>query len=491
MKMRVLRLSGAMVGKPLDRPLYDENGQLMLGRGYVVTDKDIARISRALVVDAEGDDVIPEEDEDIDIEKIVDSDLPFENLDLLSIKIDGLFENLTREKEFQKKIRNSAKIVQDVCSIDEDLALGTIMLEHDSRYTVKHPIHTAIVCEIVAKKQGWSQEGRSSLICAALTMNVGMVELQERLHFQEEALSPYQKEEINRHPLEGVKLLKRLGITDDQWLTAVLQHHEMLDGTGYPSKLKDKAITEAARVIALADIYCARVSGRYYRQPLLPTVALKELFLNKNDSLDPDLSAVFIKNLGIYPPGTYVQLANNEMAIVTQRGERINAPIAYTVLRSNNTVPTVAIKRDTSLDEFAVKTIVPPSKVKVVINRYQLWGYGAFKRPKVAKRKQQRVQVTIAAKVLELATISTYDAVILNISQKGCFIRIQTATDKEFQYNKEFYITFRLLNRTMENIQAMSRTIQRKTDHSLIGMEFIELSTENSGIIKTFLNSQS
>ncbi|MBF0518135.1 MAG: PilZ domain-containing protein [Nitrospirae bacterium] len=491
MKMRVLRISGAMVGKPLEKPIYDENGQLMLGRGYVMTEKDVAKISRALVIDPEGDDAVLEEDEDIDIEKIVDSDLPFENLDLLNIKIDGLFENLKRERELQKKIRNSAQIVQDVCSIDEDLALGTIMLEHESRYTVKHPIHTAIVCEIVAKKMGWSQESRTSLICAALTMNIAMVELQERLHFQEEALSPFQKEEINKHPLDGVKLLKRHGVTDDMWLTAVLQHHEMLDGTGYPSKLKDKAIAEVSRIVALADIYCARVSGRYYRQPMLPTVALKELFLNKNDSLDSDISAVFIKNLGIYPPGTYVQLANNETAIVTQRGERINAPIAYTVLRQNNTVPTVAIKRDTSLDEYAVKTIVPPSRVKVVINRFQLWGYGAFKRPKVAKRKQLRVQVTIPAKVLELATISTYEAVILNISLKGCFIRIQTSPDKEFQFNKDFYVTFRLLNRTLENIHALSRTIQRKYDHSLIGMEFIELSTEHSEIIKIFISSQS
>ncbi|MEO5356805.1 MAG: PilZ domain-containing protein [Nitrospirae bacterium YQR-1] len=491
MKMRVLKLSTAMVGKPLDKPLYDENGNLMLGRGYVMTDKDVAKISRAIVIEPEGDEVIPEEDEDIDIEQIVDADLPFENLDLLNIKIDGLFDNLKREKDFQKKVRNSAKIVQDVCSIDEDLALGTIMLEHESRYTVKHPIHTAIVSEIVTKKMGWSQEERANLISAALTMNIGMIELQERLHFQQEPLSPYQKEEVNKHPLEGVKVLKQFGVKNDLWLTAVLQHHEMLDGTGYPSKLKDKGIEEPSRVIALADIYCARVSGRHYRKPLLPTVALKELFLNKNESLDPDISAVFIKNLGIYPPGTFVQLANNEIAIVTQRGERINAPIAYTVLRHNNKVPTVAIKRDTSLDEFTVKTIVPPSKVNVIINRYQLWGYGVFKRAKVAKRKQQRIQVTIPAKVLELQTISTYDAVILNISNNGCFIRIQTATDKEFQYNKEFYITFRLLNRTLENIQATSRSIQRKYDHSLVGMEFVNLTAEHAEIVKTFVNSQS
>jgi len=86
-------------------------------------------------------------------------------------------------------------------------------------------------------------------------------------------------------------------------------------------------------------------------------------------------SSDIIKELGIYPPGAVVRLKNNEIAVVTHRGEEINHPIVHSVVRANGERLGRPLRRDCSKDEFAVKEFIVPDEVEIKINRYKLWGY--------------------------------------------------------------------------------------------------------------------
>src|SRR5204862_3889390 len=111
-------------------------------------------------------------------------------------------------------------------------------------------------------------------VCAALTMNLAIVDLQDVL-YRQQTMTPEQREAIAEHPADAVKKLATLGVRDPLWLSIVEQHHEFLDGSGYPKKLAGDAVIREAQVIGLADRYCAAVTERTYRQPVAPDVALE------------------------------------------------------------------------------------------------------------------------------------------------------------------------------------------------------------------------
>jgi len=70
--------------------------------------------------------------------------------------------------------------------MDEDAVLGTLFIEHTGRYWVNHPVNTALICEMVSKRLGFSPQKRFSLLAASLTMNISMLPLQDTLFFQKE-----------------------------------------------------------------------------------------------------------------------------------------------------------------------------------------------------------------------------------------------------------------------------------------------------------------
>ena len=97
-----------------------------------------------------------------------------------------------------------------------DEALGSVHLFQPEPYTIHHPLHTAIMCELLANRLEYTKEQRIPIIAASLTSNIAMLELQEILHHQETPLNAEQKKQINEHPELGAQMLKEAGVNDPQ-----------------------------------------------------------------------------------------------------------------------------------------------------------------------------------------------------------------------------------------------------------------------------------
>ena len=421
--------------------------------------------------------------------------------------------NITTQKYFVHRIMNLCGLIQYVCMEDEDLALCSLVLEQKSRYTVLHPLRAAIVCFIVSRHLKWKPDDQLSLVKAAITMNIGMISLQERLLDQAEPLSIHQKAEVRNHPLTGKELLETIGVTDELWLNTVLQHHEALNGAGYPFGLKDEEVSSGARILSLADTYCARVAGRNYRPSLLPHIAVRKIFLNKSETVDEDLAMIFVKNLGVYPPGTFVRLNNGETAIVTRRGRKINNPLVRTLVKADNTVSMSMQVRDTNLPEFAIKDVVTQKKAGVEINKFRLWDCGAFKssKPKLCAsndpeatlmakimdlenlstvRRNDRLKTDIPAIMLDMANVSTSQCTILNLSEAGCMLKIPFQGGRTMTVKKIYYLTFRILERTLENVTIRARNSRIQDDSQLMGMHFMDIRPDQQKQISLFLDKE-
>jgi len=185
-----------------------------------------------------------------------------------------------------------------------------------TRYGVERCLQTAITALLVARRSGWTPWRCLSLVKAAFTMNLGMLDLQERLSNQARLPTPAQRQAILAHPVTSVQTLRDSGVTDAEWLEAVAQHHEVPGGGGYPAGLT--RIGEMANALRTADVYTAKLAGRSGRDALVPERALRELLLaERGNPFAQALAAEF----GSHPPGTTVRLNNSEIAVVVQRGD--------------------------------------------------------------------------------------------------------------------------------------------------------------------------
>jgi HD-GYP domain-containing protein (c-di-GMP phosphodiesterase class II) len=235
-------------------------------------------------------------------------------------------------------------------------------------YSATHAMLVSVMCSIAAREVlKWPAELETSLCKAALTMNVGMTELQDRLAAQKEAPNADQLRQIEQHAGRGLTLLRQRGVTDPLWLEAVVDHHTKTPG---PLGARSEA-QRMARLIQRADMFAARLSPRATRLADSPASAMQAIYFNEERQVD-EAGAALIKATGIFSPGSFVRLATDEIAAVIKRGANTTTP-RVAVLINRSGMPTgELIVRDTSRPEFRIVGGVQHRDVKVQINLERL-----------------------------------------------------------------------------------------------------------------------
>jgi HD-GYP domain-containing protein (c-di-GMP phosphodiesterase class II) len=362
-----------IVGRPLSHSVYDEDDNLILKEGAVI--KSGLQLNALLERSLYYYSLEPVKANNEEEPQITAKSYPFEIIDEVYSGLKILLGSSTIDLRLPTKIIKLCARLQDASEHDHDACLGMISLSQYYKYPIMHSIHTALVCKTILKRLGWQPEQRLIPMAAAMTMNISMIELQDRLHSQNKPLTEEQHAEILRHPERSVDMLKKCGVHDEVWLKTIIQHHELLDGSGYPYSRKEKDIAQPSRVITLGDIYGARVSGRAYRKPIPATAALRELLLGNGQCMDSTMSKILIKNLGLFPPGSFVELNNGEIAVVTRVGNDARHPIVCSVIRPDGRTYGKPVSRDSSVDTFRIKKILTKNEAGIEVNQYQLWGY--------------------------------------------------------------------------------------------------------------------
>lgn len=201
---------------------------------------------------------------------------------------------------------------------EPELSIAVVHLVHEYRYHIIHPMHCAILLSLLElrDKQAWTHS--ESVICAALTQNIGMNAMQDELDNQLFELSDEQKARIRHHPTLGVEMLESAGVDDELWLTMVVQHHEQENGSGYPFNLHAEHIADESRLLSLADRYSAMLMERPDREGRSAQAILKLLYRDSRFGENP-IQMRLIRELGVYPPGTFVRLRSGETAHVVAR----------------------------------------------------------------------------------------------------------------------------------------------------------------------------
>ena len=374
--MRV-RQGEIAIGRPLLWDVYDHSGQLLLSKGYVVlNDRQRQRLleeglhSTARLAAEPGYSAVDGAPEV--------SGNPFITIDQLTMRLEGILGMIRQQSTAiapEHRIRKLGRAIQALCDYDADASLGAAHLKHDTSYPFYHSIHTALLCELVARRLNWPPLNRLSVICAALSCNVAMTELQAELVEQAEPLNDTQWDAIQLHPQRGCEMLHATGVSDRLWLQVVVQHHECINGRGYPAGVRGDEVLPEARLLGLADRYHAMVTGRSYRNGMLVKNALRRIFLDVGQEVGSSLAQMFIKELGIYPPGSVVRLQNGETAVVVRRKAELAGPMLACIANSKGEHYAQPLHRDSSEQEQHAIRDVHPSPGSLPFSLSQLWGY--------------------------------------------------------------------------------------------------------------------
>ena len=369
-----LRAGAITVGKPLLFNVYDADGVLLLQQGHVVASREQldklyrrglyhARHLQAPLRTATDDNVVDDRHNNIftDLPEILDE---VETVQSYIVQV---------HEEAAKRLERLVLRIHRIIDRDPDAALGAVHTNTIEPSAREQTLFHTILCDRMSERLGWDEAHRRSVLSAALTANLALLPHQDKLNRSRHPLNDGQRAVLRKHPDLSQQALRRAGIEDEVCLAAVAQHHENADGSGYPLGLVEAQIAPEALLLALAERYIAMITQRAYRQRLAADAAMKELV--KAGVARMPWSAL-AQELTPYPPGVIVELANGEMAVVTQRGGTA-PPRVRAILSSRGQPFNSAYLRDCRLPEFAIRRIVLP-EYQPSLRMAQLWPTGSF-----------------------------------------------------------------------------------------------------------------
>lgn len=375
MKKIKLRLGDIHADYALPCSVYDDTGTLLLRKGHIFeSHKQLTTfLNRGVYRDI---DEVADQSKKTS-KQVADVTNPFDRIYGFMQRLEHIFRDIEQTRSVvEGNIIKLCGELNTLCDEEPDAALASVHLCHDMPYTVHHPVHQAILNALVAKRLNLTEEQIEALLAASLTANIGMNKLQLLLQSQSTPLTDEQKKEIQDHPIMSVQMLKAAGISNSRWLLIVAQHHEKIDGGGYPSGEEVDLLRETL-ILTMADTYSAMVSSRTYRGGLLAKEALREFFLkHRGKDIPEEMILIFIKELSIFPPGTFVRLQNGETAVVIKRAtENSLSPEVNSFLGPRGTPFFKPFRRDcSSAKEYEIKEMCLYEH-KAAINLPWLWGY--------------------------------------------------------------------------------------------------------------------
>ncbi len=189
-------------------------------------------------------------------------------------------------------------------------------------YTFMHSVAVCAMMIALSRQLGQTVAQTRSAGVAGLLHDLGKAVMPMEVLNKPGKLTDTEFSIIKSHPVEGHKLLVAGGVTDAIALEVCLHHHEKIDGSGYPGRLKGDEIGMFAKMGAVCDVYDAITSNRPYKAGWDPAESLRKMAEWAGGHFDQAVFQAFVKSLGIYPIGSLVRLTSGRIGVVTDQGKK-------------------------------------------------------------------------------------------------------------------------------------------------------------------------
>lgn len=364
MKIKTISTTEAIPDMIVGDDIYSNNGQLIIPKGTVLTNRSITRLkfysiaTIKVVIGEESDNITEEQEQPLDQDKPRETnkepEVP-EKLKKVKTATEAVRET-PEYKYFNKAVIESSKVLEKSFNTfidhdEEDQSLAAERLLDQTKETIaasRNPLHTfhmlqsmrdhddatfvhslnvSIICNAFGKWLEMSKEDIDALTLAGLLHDIGKVNVPEFIIKKPGSLTAVEYTTIKLHARRGYNILNPLSI-DPRIKNAALMHHERLDGSGYPSGLKGDEIDEFAKIVSIADIYDAMTSARVYRGPLCPFDVISIFESEGYIRFDPHYQLIFLQNVVDSYINDTVRLSNGQVGeIVMINKLKLSKPV--------------------------------------------------------------------------------------------------------------------------------------------------------------------
>lgn len=204
-------------------------------------------------------------------------------------------------------------------------ALLKVLGDADDKGPQFHALNVMTLCMLLGSRVGLSQRELTDLAMAALAHDAGKSEIPLPI-LRNGKRKKHEEDHYRLHVMHSVKLARESGAFTRKAVEMIAQHHEAMDGSGWPEGLRDLGL--GAQILAMTNRYdrlCSPESPDV--PPLMPSEALAHMLRQEASRYDPQLLATFIQMLGIYPPGTVLRLSDRSLALVVRPGVDLHHPV--------------------------------------------------------------------------------------------------------------------------------------------------------------------
>ncbi|MFH1571624.1 MAG: HD-GYP domain-containing protein [Gemmatimonadota bacterium] len=215
-----------------------------------------------------------------------------------------------------EKINQASVVITESILRNVDAMVSLTRLKKHDPYTAMHCMNVCTLVVAVAQADGVEPGQLTRITAAALLHDVGKTRVPLEILNKPGRFEPHELQEMRKHAVYSADIMREDGNFSDDQIAIASQHHEMLDGSGYPYGLKGEEIHAYARMTAVADVYDALTAKRVYKPAMPMHQALMRLHKNRDTEFDAHFVDLFVRTLGVYPVGSLVELNTHEMAVV-------------------------------------------------------------------------------------------------------------------------------------------------------------------------------
>lgn len=299
----------------LGKSILSSDGKILLRAGMKLTDSYIKKLRELGVF------YIYVEDERLDDVQVEDEHLS--ELKQITMKTMGsLIKNVNNVNK--KELKECLSVVEDL--IEYIIDLGDVNkslndIKTFDNYTYVHSLDTCIMTSFLGLSSGFNEAGLKDLGIGAILHDVGKTKIPSKILNKEGKLTDEEFKEIKKHPVYGAEILKKNISIPDSIVHMVEQHHERVDGKGYPYGLSGNGISKSAKIICICDVYDAISNDRCYRRKFSPNDAYELILSGAGTSFDMNVVQKFKDTFAIYPLGCRVRISNGEEGYIIRQNK--------------------------------------------------------------------------------------------------------------------------------------------------------------------------
>ncbi|MCD5325172.1 MULTISPECIES: HD-GYP domain-containing protein [Pontibacillus] len=334
--MRLLSTFSLEAGHELAKPIHNDKGKVLIHSGVLLTNKMIERlndygVTYVYIEDEATNDIVTEfpisdQVRNQAIDRITDT---FDKIKSSNIKDSFIFD---RTGEKMKDVVR--KILSDIQGHKKAVSLLSDVFTYDD-YIFTHSLNVTIYTLALGTELGLPSKKLEELGFGAILHDVGKVKVPREVLLKPGKLNDEEFKLIKEHSEAGFNILRAAPSVSLVAAHCAYQHHERLDGSGYPRGLCDKDIHYYAKILAIADVFDAVTSNRVYRRAMLPHEGLEILYAGSGTKFDLHMIQAFRRSVAVYPNGLSVTLSDGRKGVVSRQNTEVSDRPHIRILEEN------------------------------------------------------------------------------------------------------------------------------------------------------------